>query len=146
MKTHGLHGTPAYMSWVRMKQRCLDKNCRDYKTYGAKGVVVCERWLAFENFYADMGDRPEKLTLERINGNYGYDPENCRWASRRDQSLNRKITKWLTFNGRTMCMTDWAREFGLTKARLSQRLKAGWPIADAIVTPTGKQPPHMGFL
>lgn len=135
MRSHGMHGTPTYRSWVRMKQRCLDKNCRDYVWYGAKGVKICDRWMSFENFYADMGERKDGLTLERKNNSIGYEPDNCMWASRREQSVNRTITRWIEYRGEVLCMTDWARRYGLTKARLSQRLNAGWPIEAALTKP-----------
>jgi hypothetical protein len=137
MRTHGMHGTPTYKSWVRMKQRCLDKNSPDYEHYGARGITVCRRWMKFENFYADMGERQDGLTLERKNNSIGYEPDNCMWGSRREQSVNRSITKWITYKGETLCMTDWARRVGLTKHRLSQRLIAGWPIEKAL-TPLRK--------
>jgi hypothetical protein len=135
MRSHGMHGTPTYKSWVRMKQRCLDVNSRDFQSYGAKGIKVCERWMKFENFYADMGERRDGLTLERKDNRIGYEPDNCIWGSRREQSVNRSITRWITHKGETLCMTDWARRVGITKARLSQRLKAGWPVERALTTP-----------
>ena len=135
MRIHGQRKSGTYLSWTLMKQRCLNKNAPDYAVYGGKGITICKQWLKFINFYADMGDRPTGLTLERIDNEKGYKPNNCRWASRRDQSINRSITRWITFNGETLCVTDWARRYGLSKARLFQRLEAGWSIKKALITP-----------
>lgn len=118
-----------------MKQRCFDKNTTDFAYYGERGITVCERWMIFENFYEDMGPRPKGLTLERIDNAKSYSPDNCRWASRREQCVNRSMTRWLTFKGETLCMDDWARRYGLRKQNIWTRLNAGWSVAKAITTP-----------
>jgi pentatricopeptide repeat protein len=82
--------TRAYSCWVRMKQRCFNPNQKDYPNYGARGISVCERWLEFANFYEDMGDPPPGLTLDRIDNDRGYGPGNVRWATAREQVLNRR--------------------------------------------------------
>jgi hypothetical protein len=84
--------TPTYRSWEGMKRRCLSPKATNYHLYGAKGVTVCERWLTFDNFLADMGVRPSGLTLDRIDGSKGYEPGNCRWATRLSQNQNRTFS------------------------------------------------------
>jgi hypothetical protein len=97
--THGKTHTTEYNIWLSMKARCLNKNHDQYKDYGGRGITVCERWLiSFENFFSDMGSRPGKKTLDRINNDSGYSPENCKWSTRREQwensrpALTRKLS------------------------------------------------------
>ena len=82
--------SPTYNSWRDMKTRCLNSNCPDYKNYGGRGIKVCERWMDFTNFLADMGEKPEGLTLDRINNDGNYEPGNCRWATWKEQRRNQR--------------------------------------------------------
>jgi len=80
---------PLYVVWRKMRERCLSKTCKDYKNYGGRGITICSRWDSFEAFVEDMGERPEGLTLDRIDSNGNYEPSNCRWADRTTQNINR---------------------------------------------------------
>lgn len=98
-KTHGMYGSRVNKTWSTMLERCLNENATSYADYGGRGVTVCERWLSFENFYADMGDRPEGKTLDRKDNAIGYEPGNCRWATASEQQNNRRNSRRFIFNG-----------------------------------------------
>lgn len=92
IKTHGMTNTGTYQSWEMMKQRCLNPKATKYESYGGEGITIDERWMSFESFYEDMGDRPEGTTLDRVSNDVGYTKLNCRWATRSVQQFNRKLT------------------------------------------------------
>jgi hypothetical protein len=133
-KKHGMAGCPAHVRWKAMIQRCHNPRNPSYKNYGGRGIAVCARWRkSFERFYADMGDPPTRRhTLERINNDAGYKPSNCEWATKHTQSRNRRTNRFLTLNGRTQCVVDWARELGITPGALSDRIDGGWDVARAL--------------
>jgi hypothetical protein len=121
--------TPTYRIWRDMKSRCSNPNRKDYRYYGGRGIKVCERWLEFSNFLADMGERPEGLTLERKDNNLGYSKENCRWATRAEQNLNSRNNRNITYAGKTLCIRQWALNLGIREATIRNRLdRLGWSI------------------
>lgn len=132
--THDMHGTTEYNSWCNMKARCYNENHPRYPDWGGKGITVCDRWKhSFENFFADMGFKPSPLhTLDRIEGDKGYEPNNCRWATKKEQSVNRPTcVNLVEFQGRTQTITDWALELGIARKTLYERLEK-WGIERAL--------------
>lgn len=127
-----------------MRFRCLNPRSREYKNYGARGIRVCSRWDSFANFLSDMGERPRGLTLDRIDNNGNYEPRNCRWANYATQNRNYRRNRMIEFNGRAMCLQDWAEEIGITWTALDYRIKT-WPL-DRALTQTPRPYPRLGAL
>lgn len=121
--------------WQAMIGRCHRPAHSAFRHYGARGISVCERWRVFENFYADMGDPPRGLTIERKDNNLGYSLDNCIWATMQEQNRNRRSTRWLEFDGKRMIMKDWAAHIGIAPTALARRLDCGWSIQRALTTP-----------
>lgn len=135
-RTHGASHTGEYSSWTAMKQRVTNPKNPRFHRYGGRGIKVCERWSRFENFLADMGNKPSPAhTIERINGNKDYSPDNCRWATRAEQAQNTSQNRFLTSNGRTLCLAEWARVKGLTFDTLRGRIRRGWSVERSLATP-----------
>lgn len=125
----------AYSSYLAMKRRCTDPSDISYCRYGARGIKVCDRWLeSFENFLADMGERPEGFDLDRINNEGHYDPGNCRWISHKQNARNRSNNRLLTYQGITRTLAEWAEVTGLGVA-LQGRIRNGWSVEDALTRP-----------
>jgi hypothetical protein len=131
---HGMTGTRTHRVWVAMMSRCHVKSAKAYAMYGAKGIKVCEAWKTFENFYADMGECPDDMTIDRIDNCKGYEPSNCRWATWRDQANNRSNNVMVSCNGITQSIADWARTTGLERKTLEYRIRAGWEASKALQT------------
>lgn len=106
-------------------KRCLNSKCKYYHNYGGRGITVCTRWHSFVNFLEDMGECPKGLTIERIDNEGNYEPNNCRWATRKEQCRNLRKNRMVTFNGETRCLSEWAEITGLTYATLMRRLNSG---------------------
>ena len=134
---HSVRGakTRAWDIWRGMTERCRNPNHSSWSNYGGRGVKVCPRWLEFSNFLADMGEPEENFSLDRINNDEDYCPENCRWANRATQARNTNRNVMLTYNGKTQCLTDWAIEHGISRGTIEHRLKHNWSIKKALTTP-----------
>jgi hypothetical protein len=131
--SHGKADSRIYKNWHDMKARCENPKNSAYKYYGGRGIQVCERWQDFNLFYSDMGDPPSsELSIDRIDVNGNYAPDNCRWATAVEQARNRRDNRMLTFDGKTMCLTDWAAVVGISGGAISDRLKRGWSVQRAL--------------
>lgn len=125
------HGT-----WRGMLERCYRTTHRSYKDYGGRGISVCDSWReSFENFLKDMGVKPSKTSLERIDVNGNYEPSNCCWANAKTQAQNTRVSISITWNGITKNASEWAREFNLGVATFHQRYKSGMPMDQIRDTP-----------
>lgn len=141
---HGRRGkvTPELRAWKGMRSRCHNRNSQDYRHYGGRGIVVCDRWRdSFENFLADMGPRPGPMhTVDRKDNDGPYSPENCRWATKLEQMGNTRRNRNFTFGGKTQCLRRWAAELGVGYDTLYQRVcRAGWSVERAFTTPAVRQ-------
>ena len=137
---HNMSKCTEYVIYYDIVKRCQNNACDNYKNYGGRGIKVCDRWLGpsgFINFYADMGPRPSKShSIDRIDNDGDYCPENCRWATAIEQSNNRRSNKVLTVFGETGTISQFARKYGMNQSTLWRRLFVlGWPIEKAITTP-----------
>lgn len=133
---HGFSNKAIYSVFMGMKQRCYNSNYWAYKDYGGRGIKICDRWLEdFRNFLEDMGEPPINYTIERKDNNAGYNKENCIWASRQDQQNNRRVNHLLTYKEKTMTVAQWGREMNMGHNTLSERLRKGWSVEEALETP-----------
>lgn len=142
--SHGLARTPEYKAWIGMKARCYSPSSAAYYKYGARGVTVCERWMTFENFFADMGKKPSPShSIDRIDGSKGYEPGNCRWATAKQQQLNLKNNVRLDFDGKSLTAGEWSEIVGIDAKTISSRYqKLGWTAEEALTRPLNWHPKH----
>lgn len=134
---HGMKGTKEYCAWSELKQRCNNPKEPQYKNYGARGIKVCDRWLhSFENFFADMGKAPDGYSIDRIDVNGDYCPENCRWADNETQQYNRRDTVKITFDGITETLLYWSKKTGIPAKNLYSRFHTmKWNAEKTLCTP-----------
>lgn len=125
-RTHGMSHTHLYRAWAGMWERCTKPAHKSYAFYGGRGITVCKRWELFENFYADMGERPEGMTLDRRDNEQGYAPDNCFWATHTEQMNNTRSIRRLTYGGETLTLAEWALRLGVTKRAIKARITYGW--------------------
>lgn len=132
---HGQANTRYYKAWHAMLERCNNPNNKFYSYYGGRGIKVCDRWHAFENFASDMGPREPGMTIDRVDNNGNYEPDNCRWASRKTQQNNRRACRMVTLRGKTQSLTMWCEELGIPRGTVRSRLNRGWDLIKAITEP-----------
>lgn len=134
--THSMSRTNTYAVWRSMLSRCANPCAKDYPRYGGRGIAVCDRWRSFESFLADMGVKPDGMTLDRKDGARGYEPDNCRWATPTEQARNTRQNVLVTHSGVTASVAEWAERVGLERKTLQYRIRAGWDTARALTTPS----------
>lgn len=156
VKQHGHrkpgYTSPTYYSWCSMKLRCCNPNASDFARYGGRGIKVCARWMNFEAFLEDMGERPDGMTLDRrdVNGHYSCGNcddckanewiSNCRWLTKLEQQNNRRNSHFLTVDGKTKTIATWTREVGFPNGLILKRKNAGWSDEDAVRVPPNGRP------
>lgn len=136
---HGDAHSRLYGVWCGMRQRCLDENHHAYKDYGARGITVCDEWAndykvfmdwAFANGY-DKDAKPHECTLDRIDNNKGYSPDNCRFVDPIVQANNTRNNRWITYNGETKTLAQWSKKVGINAFTISDRIERGWTLEEA---------------
>jgi hypothetical protein len=141
---HSSNGTitKSYRRWLKIKNRCHNENDKDYKYYGGRGIKVCERWAKFENFYSDMGDVPDGMTIEREDNDKGYSPDNCKWATPMEQANNRRSNTFYTYENQTLTFAQWCRRNGIKPETVDSRMRKGMSFEDAITKQIKKPALH----
>ena len=132
---HGKQGTRVYNSWEKMLSRCRNPKNKDFHNYGGRGISVDSRWLDFRNFFADMGDPPAGMTLDRIDTNGNYSVSNCRWATRYEQARNMRRNLLLTLQGTTKTAAEWAQDLKIKVGTLYARKRRGWTDERTLSSP-----------
>ena len=117
-----------------MIQRCINPNDKKYPLYGSRGIRVCKQWEKFENFLKDMGECPSGYSIDRTDNNKGYNKENCRWATPKEQARNRRNNHMISYNEKTQCLAAWTEETGIASSLISWRIKNGWSTEKALTT------------
>jgi hypothetical protein len=135
---HGYRGTPTYNTWMNMRVRCRpgNSNSRDNANYFERGIRVCLSWdNSFLAFLQDMGERPDGMTLDRINHDGDYCKENCKWSTVKEQIRNTRANRMITYNGVTKCLIEWAEQYDIQPGTLGRRLDKGWAVDKAMTHP-----------
>lgn len=134
---HKQSTTALYNIWSGIKGRCLNPNNTAYSNYGGRGITLCERWVDFNMFASDMGARPKGMSVDRIDNDKGYSPENCRWASPKEQANNSRQNRLIEFKCERKTLTEWALIRKISKETLFYRLKRGWSVEQTLFAPIG---------
>lgn len=139
-RKHGMVKTRIFKIWAGMRKRCLNPKCDSYHLYGGRGIKICERWDEFDKFYEDMGESyGDHLSLDRIDPDGDYCPENCRWATTKQQNNNRRNNRIVELNGISKTLAQWSESSGIRQNTISNRLKVGWDTHSAIYQATLKR-------
>lgn len=143
-ETRGNRQSTEYVSWLAMRNRCYKKSDVGYKNYGGRGIRVCSRWRnSFSNFLVDMGRKPSlKHSIERVDGRLGYTLKNCKWATPKEQTRNRRNTKLYKFRGKYLTASEWGFEVGLKPYLINNRVRSGWSVDTALTTPVRHKLPN----
>lgn len=138
-KTHGMTKTPEFKAWQSMHQRCSNPKNQRFAYYGARGIKVADEWQSFDVFYSDMGSRPSaKHSLNRIDNNGHYCKRNCEWATDTEQSRNRSGLRILSYDGKTLPLSEWCERKELKRSCVTSRLRKGWSVEKALNTPSAR--------
>lgn len=137
-RTHGGSRTRLHGIWAKMKQRCLNPNDARYQDYGGRGIQICDEWVnnydSFQNWAVASGYAPD-LTLDRIDNDGNYQPSNCRWVTKREQSNNTRKNRHIEHDGESHTLAEWSRITGVNALTIAYRLNVGWSVSDALFTP-----------
>jgi hypothetical protein len=141
-RKHGMDGTKIYRVWCHMRERCMNPRNIGWSNYGGRGIRVCDQWSDFSVFYSDMGDVPDGKTLDRIDNNGDYSPDNCRWATPKEQGCNRRSNLLLTAFGETKSAFEWTQDLRCTVpySGLIKRIQYGWSHQEAVSSPPRTHP------
>lgn len=132
-----------HTAWKNMMERCENPHCSGYEDYGGRGITVCEEWHKFFPFYSwsIANGYDSNLTIDRVDNDRGYSPDNCRWVTQKVNSRNRRNNRRITFNGKTLCVSEWAELLGITHQALSERLSSkSWTLEQALTTKRSGRP------
>lgn len=124
-----------YNTWIGMVERCTNEKHVRWDRYGGRGIKVCGRWRDFRNFLADMGEKPDGMTIEREDNDGNYEPGNCKWATRAEQAQNKSSSRILECRGRKQTVAQWSRELGISQPTIATRLQRGWSEERTLTTP-----------
>lgn len=136
---HGDLASVEYRAWSEIKRRCYNRNCLSFKNYGGRGIVMCDRWLnSYSDFLSDMGRKPSPShSLDRIDVNRGYEPDNCRWATKQEQNSNTRRNRFIEHSGKRLTLSEWSRITGIPRITIGRRIDYfGWSVERALTVST----------
>lgn len=142
---HGMSYSKIYSTWQRIKNRCYRKNFSHYKSYGGRGIKVCDEWLDKENGFINFKNwafnngYKDGLSIDRIDVNGNYEPSNCRWITMKEQASNKRTNIFYTINGKTMTQTQWCEYYNIPRTNVRRRISSGWSVLDAYTKPIRKK-------